>query len=160
MLSPALYSVITPEGVIFPMAFVVPRSANHTLPSGPSVIPFGLLPGNSPTVYSVTAPVGVIRPIAAGTLWSVNHTLPSAPAVIPYGLLPAPRVNSVIEPRGSAAEAPPATVDARSATAAATAIAVRCPAVISDLLPLTRTMPRVGREHPTGRRGRRGAFRR
>ncbi len=42
--SPLVYSVIVPLGVILPIALVVPLSTNQTLPSGPSVTANGLLP--------------------------------------------------------------------------------------------------------------------
>ena len=80
---PVANSTIVPAGVILPMAFVAPRSANHTAPSAPSAIPFGTLPARRPVVNSVIAPVGVMRPMAGVAPTSVNQTLPSAPAVIP-----------------------------------------------------------------------------
>src|SRR5205085_5113597 len=77
-------SVSTPVGVILPM---LPRVANHRLPSEPVAIPFGL-PWERPNW--VTTPAGVIRPMAPGLLTpgggdSVNQTLPSGPAVIDTG---------------------------------------------------------------------------
>src|SRR6266702_8090406 len=76
---------MVPVGVMRPIRFPA-SSVNHRLPSGPAVIPWGLLPDEG-TATSVTVPVGVMRPI-----WfpasSVNHRLPSGPAVIPRGSLP------------------------------------------------------------------------
>jgi len=43
---PAEYSVIVPLGVILPIALVVPRSVNQTLPSGPCAIVPGALSGH------------------------------------------------------------------------------------------------------------------
>src|SRR6266700_3304691 len=70
-------------------------SVNQRLPSGPAVIPSGvLLPferGNS-----LMVPPGLMRPILLPSI-SVNQRLPSGPAVIPSGLLPAVEVaNSVM----------------------------------------------------------------
>src|SRR5882757_8755476 len=74
-------------------------SVNHTLPSGPAVIPWSLLWALIPLLNSVTVPLGVIRPIR---WWSssVNHRLPSEPAAIPSGSLPEviPLLNSVTAP--------------------------------------------------------------
>ena len=62
---------------------------NQILPSGPDVIPMGILPtvgmGNS-----VTAPAVVILPSLGGFVAIVNHRLPSGPDVIPYGPNPIP----------------------------------------------------------------------
>ena len=84
---PAVNSVTAPLGVIRPIRS--PNSSvNQRLPSGPAVIPTGLLPAVMPVANSVTAPAGVIRPIRLPTC-SVNQRLPSGPAVIPSGPLPA-----------------------------------------------------------------------
>src|SRR5882757_7698185 len=76
-------------------------SVNHTLPSGPAVIPWSLLWALIPLLNSVTVPLGVIRPIR---WWSssVNHRLPSEPAAIPTGLLSVVirPLNSVMAPLG------------------------------------------------------------
>lgn len=53
-------SEITPAGVIRPMRPEVRPSVNHTLPSGPAVIPWDS-PPVSPSAYSVTVPAGVVR---------------------------------------------------------------------------------------------------
>src|SRR3989442_7646982 len=56
-------------------------SVNQRLPSAPSVIPIGPLPGVG-TADSVMSAVGAIRP----TLFaqdSVNYKMPSGPAVLP-----------------------------------------------------------------------------
>ena len=54
---------------------------NHTLPSGPGVMP---LAAEVAVANSVTLPPGVIRPILV-TPGSVNHRLPSGPVVIRAG---------------------------------------------------------------------------
>lgn len=90
-------SEITPAGVIRPMRPEVRPSVNHTLPSGPAVMPWDS-PPVSPSEYSVTVPAGVMRP-----MWSepvVNHRFPSGPAAIPSGLPSEPAGNSVIWPVG------------------------------------------------------------
>src|SRR2546428_12924546 len=58
-------------------------SVNQRLPSAPSVIPIGPLPGVA-TANSVMSPVGVIRPTLLPQD-SVNQRLPSGPAVMPCG---------------------------------------------------------------------------
>jgi hypothetical protein len=70
------------------------RSVNQTLPSGPAVMPSGELPaGRGNSVIALGAP-GVMRPILPPT--SVNQRLPSGPRVIPSGpLLAIGRRNSV-----------------------------------------------------------------
>src|SRR5438309_11563728 len=60
-------------------------SVNQRLPSAPTVIPIGPLPGVA-TANSVMSPVGVIRPTLLPQD-SVNQRLPSGPAVMPRGLL-------------------------------------------------------------------------
>src|SRR5258708_38044142 len=82
-------SVTTPLGLMRPIR-LLPFSANHRLPSGPAVMPAGLLlsvgMGNS-----VIAPAGVIRPMRltpfASAVVSVTHRVPSGPVVMPVGLL-------------------------------------------------------------------------
>src|ERR1022692_3928704 len=61
------------------------RSVNHRVPSGPLVIPQGLL-SLVGTAHSLTSPVVEIRPIAARAD-SVNQRAPSGPKAIPlaYG---------------------------------------------------------------------------
>src|SRR5258708_26538705 len=78
------YSTMAPAGVMRPMAFEPPVSANHRLPSGPATIAPGLPPDG--TGNSVMVPVGVMRPILRPS-FSVNQTLPSGPLTIPHGLL-------------------------------------------------------------------------
>src|SRR5437899_1160917 len=81
-------------------------SVNQRLPSAPSVIPIGPLPGVA-TANSAMSPVGVIRPTLLPQD-SVNQRLPSGPAVMPSGLLLplggqlrlGGRGNSVITPAG------------------------------------------------------------
>ena len=63
-----------------------PVSVNQTFPSGPAVMPSGLLPvgrGNS-----VMMPVGVMRAILGDDGPTVNHMLPSGPAAMVTGNLP------------------------------------------------------------------------
>src|SRR5439155_1713527 len=60
-------------------------SVNQRLPSAPTVIPIGPLPGVA-TAISVLSPVAVIRPTLLPQD-SVNQRLPSGPAVMPSGLL-------------------------------------------------------------------------
>src|SRR5438105_14513893 len=80
-----VYSVITPE-VVTLATLLVPLSVNQMLPSGPVVMPMGLLPAVG-IVYSVMAPVLVILPTLF-PMSSVNQTLPSRPAAMPNGKLP------------------------------------------------------------------------
>src|SRR5437764_13944286 len=62
-------------------------SVNQMLPSGPVVMPVGLLFSVSPAVYSVNSVVfGLNLPIFPGSALSVNHASPSGPNVIPAGL--------------------------------------------------------------------------
>src|SRR5579863_5947839 len=75
---------MAPAGVMRPMAFDPPVSANHRLPSGPATIAPGLPPDG--TGNSVMVPVGVMRPILRPS-FSVNQTLPSGPFAIPHALL-------------------------------------------------------------------------
>src|SRR5208283_5103045 len=88
------YKVITPAVVILPI-FPPVGSVNHKLPSGPDVIPNGLLP--EATAYSVIIPSIVILPIWSA-YGSVNQRLPSGPDVIPEGELPESMGYSVIIP--------------------------------------------------------------
>jgi hypothetical protein len=57
-------------------------SANHSAPSGPTVIPDGLLLGVG-VRNSFTTPSGVMRPIRSSP--HVNQTLPSGPQVMSFG---------------------------------------------------------------------------
>src|SRR5437879_12251581 len=80
---PLLYLVITPVGVIFPIPLVPlgVTSVNHTLPSGPAVMPAVCAPAPvRPVSYSVATPVVVIFPIRPPH--SVHHRLPSSQAVL------------------------------------------------------------------------------
>jgi hypothetical protein len=80
-------SVITPSVVMRPMALL---SVNHNAPSGPAVMPTGLIQQPPKGVYSVIVPEVVIRPILPGPTWlapSANHRAPSGPNVIPPGML-------------------------------------------------------------------------
>ena len=79
-------------------------STNQTLPSGPAVMPSGLLlVVGIPNVEKL--PLGVMRPMALPSN-SVNQRLPSEPAVMPSGPQPtentqiAIRWNSVMTPAG------------------------------------------------------------
>src|SRR6266851_4203516 len=79
-------------------------STNQTLPSGPAVMPSGLLLAvGIPNVEKL--PLGVMRPMALPSN-SVNQRLPSEPAVMPSGPQPtentqiAIRWNSVMTPAG------------------------------------------------------------
>jgi hypothetical protein len=73
-----------PEIVIRPILMAA-FSVNHRVPSGPAVIPQGLLLGVG-TEYSVMVPFVVTRLILL-TLFccSANHRAPSGPAVMPFG---------------------------------------------------------------------------
>ena len=65
-----------------PLMSSVPSSVNHSFPSPPTVIPFGMLAiWSRPVVVSVIVPLGVIRPIDFVLPRSVNHRLPSGPTV-------------------------------------------------------------------------------
>src|SRR5262245_4972429 len=96
---------MTPAGVMRPIApgtvLLLGCCVNQTLPSGPAVMKFSVVPGVMPAENSVTTPAGVIRPILFARA-SVNQRLPSGPRVIPAGpLLGAmPAENSVIPPAG------------------------------------------------------------
>ena len=70
--------VSTPSVVMRPILLPL-SSVNHSAPSGPAVMPYGMLsaPGSA---YSVISPAVVIRPILL-PLDSVNHSAPSGPAV-------------------------------------------------------------------------------
>src|SRR5438309_10146031 len=59
-------------------------SVNQRLPSAPTVMPIGPLPGVA-TANSVMSPVGVMSPTLLPQD-SVNPRLPSGPAVMPGGL--------------------------------------------------------------------------
>ena len=63
-----------------------PHSVNQILPSGPAVMPAGVLEAVG-IVYSVNTPLGVIFPIML-PFNSVNQMFPSGPAVIPHGFEP------------------------------------------------------------------------
>src|SRR5712691_8464730 len=79
---------------LLPAAFA---SVNQRAPSGPAVMPRGLLFAIG-TGYSVRVPATVMRPIWFATV-SVNQKLPSGPRVIPVGKLSAVlRRNSLIWP--------------------------------------------------------------
>src|SRR5438132_10054401 len=80
-----VYSVITPYAVTL-ATLLVPLSVNQMLPSGPAVMPMGLLPAVG-IGYSVMAPDLVILPTLF-PMSSVNQTLPSRPAAMPNGKLP------------------------------------------------------------------------
>src|SRR5260370_25531169 len=58
------------------------------LPSGPAVMPSGLLLAVGMPKNPVKLPLGVMRPMALPSN-SVNHRLPSGPAVMPSGPQPA-----------------------------------------------------------------------
>ena len=75
---------MAPAGVIRPI-LCVPFSVNHRAPSGPVVIPMGVLDGARGNV--VTLPAGVIRPITAALVPStpVNQRAPSGPEVMSTG---------------------------------------------------------------------------
>ena len=75
-------------------------SANHRLPSGPTVMPKGNAPAVMPALNSVMTPLGVMRPIRL-PVSSANHRLPSGPAVMPCAFAPAVSpLNSVTTPSG------------------------------------------------------------
>src|SRR5262249_28727478 len=76
-------SVTWPRGVMRP---ILSGSVNHRLPSGPAVIPLGLLSGVG-MAKRLTRPAGVMRAIL---YWrrSVNQMLPSGPSATPDALLP------------------------------------------------------------------------
>src|ERR1035441_3090730 len=94
--------VTVPFDVICPIAFVLPASVNHRLPSGPDTSPSGELPGFKPVLNSVIPPLVVTRPIAFVPPRPVNHRLPSGPDTSSAGELPGfkPVLNSVIPPLG------------------------------------------------------------
>src|SRR5215469_8924658 len=81
------------HGTRRPMVSVA-LSVNHTLPSGPVVMPLGLLAGSGKGKIC-TAPLRLMRPSApplnfrvlGASLPSVNQRLPSGPVVIPAGML-------------------------------------------------------------------------
>src|SRR5262249_22497212 len=82
-------SVAIPAIVIRPILFT-PGSVNQSAPSGPAVIPAGLLPG--------VAVAKAVTPTGGGGNWAiwllparVTQRLPSGPVTIPVGLLPAAR---------------------------------------------------------------------
>src|SRR5262249_24655021 len=76
-------SVTTPVRVMRPI-LPATTSANHRLPSGPTVMPSGPLAAVG-TANSVTKPVGVMRPILPPHT-SVNQRLPSGPTTMSTGL--------------------------------------------------------------------------
>jgi hypothetical protein len=82
------YSVIAPEGVIFPIAGGLLATVNQTLPSGPAVMPSGSpvpVTGNSLSVAN-----GVPRFAMRAISWapgSVSHSYPPATATPAAGLL-------------------------------------------------------------------------
>ena len=82
-------SVTLPAGVIRAIFGSSASTLNHTLPSGPAVIPPMPLRGVMPAENSVTLPCGVMRATQPFD-GSVNHTFPSGPAAMSRG--PAPRV--------------------------------------------------------------------
>src|SRR5215471_5476919 len=86
-------SVILPS-VVIRSIFPLTGSVNHSAPSGPVVIPQGLL-FSVGMVNSVTAPVVVIRPILPRI--PVNHSAPSGPVAI-SPLLAVGIANSVTTP--------------------------------------------------------------
>src|SRR5437879_4569194 len=63
-----------------------PHSVNQILPSGPAVIPAGVLEAVE-IGYSVSPPLGVIFPILL-PLNSVNQMFPSGPAAMALGFVP------------------------------------------------------------------------
>src|SRR5215469_4795556 len=95
------YSVTAPvEGTsrpIAPVAAVVRRSVNHTLPSDPTATEVGLLAAVG-TGYSVIDPSRVIWPTLLPCV-SANQIAPLPPTVIPSGALPGVGIGySVTEP--------------------------------------------------------------
>jgi hypothetical protein len=72
-----------PSGVMRP-TWLISVSENHTLPSGPRIMPSGPAPGVG-IGNSVISPRGVMRPILLAA-FSANQRLPSAPTVIPIGV--------------------------------------------------------------------------
>ena len=65
-----------PSTVIRPISWLL-KPVNQSAPSGPAVIPTGVIHG---TGYSVTSPSRLIRPIRSPPI-SANHTAPSGPRV-------------------------------------------------------------------------------
>jgi hypothetical protein len=107
---------------------VTPCSVNHRLPSGSSVMPFGVCssekPGVRPALNSVIVPLVVTLPIPGSTPSSVNHRLPSGPAVMSPGALASVRgTNSVMRGVGVIDEA--LAGSARSAATEASAASGR-----------------------------------
>src|SRR6266581_341096 len=97
-------SVTTPAGVMRPMLFPL-NSVNQRLPSGPAVMPKGLLSPVGMENSPVTTPAGVMRPILFPE-YSVNQRLPSGPAVMPRGKVEAVGMgNSVMVPAAAQAGA-------------------------------------------------------
>src|SRR5215210_8232821 len=112
--SPVVYAVTRPVGVMRPIAPAPPRSVNQTLPSGPFAMPVGWPSGVMPVAYSVTLPVaGSRRAIWPVTPSSVNHRSPPGPEVMWLGTCPevkpgtTPATYSVIEPSGAIRPIPP-----------------------------------------------------
>ncbi len=89
-------SVMTPAVVMRPIS-PEPASVNQRAPSGPAVMPAGVLPAPGTANSLVTTPAVVMRPIWSEPVW-VNHRAPSGPAAMSFGALPAPgTTNSTIE---------------------------------------------------------------
>ncbi len=80
---PVTKYVTEPDGVIRPMSL---PSANHKLPSAPTVIPVGMPPPPDGSGYSVTAPASVTCPILLVPS-SVNQAEWSGVTAIPIGSL-------------------------------------------------------------------------
>src|SRR5207249_3811881 len=78
------YSVMLPVTVMRPILFpLFDPSANHSAPSGPTVMPYGWLLAVA-SGYSRSCPLVSMRPMAFPP-FSVNHSAPSGPAAIPNG---------------------------------------------------------------------------
>ena len=81
---PALYSVTTPAGVIFPI-LLPPISVNQRLPSGPAAIHGGPLPAVMPALYSVI--VGAAAPAADASSAIPSETRHQPAKTRPHGTL-------------------------------------------------------------------------
>src|SRR5436853_224975 len=79
------YSVTTPAVVTLATLSTQPVSVNQTFPSGPAVMPHGVLLAVG-MGYSVKAP-DVATFATLFPLYSVNQRLPSGPAAISCGML-------------------------------------------------------------------------
>src|SRR5436309_7074233 len=91
-------SVITPAGVMRPIAGTAPLSANQTFPSGPTARRPREIVGLSPAVNMVIVPAVVARPIPGCVVPTTNQRFPSGPTAIDApGPFPAGRalLNSV-----------------------------------------------------------------